>query len=77
MVITANLRILFIATCHYYLLILFVLFSILLWFGTFAVISGFIQFPAESWDLYGTFVAIFHNPVRKYLEDFDCSKQSS
>lgn len=67
MVITANIKILFIAVCHYQLLIVFVLFSILLWYLTFAVISSFVQFPAESWDLYGTFVAMVTNPVSSYM----------
>ena len=63
MVIVANVKILFVAVCHYQLLILFILLSILLWFLTFVIISGFVHFPAEQWDLYGTCAALFSNPV--------------
>ena len=63
MVIMANIKILFVAVCHYQLLLVFILLSILLWFLTFIIISGFVHFPAEQWDLYGTCAALFSNPV--------------
>ena len=63
MVIIANVRILFISCLHYRLLVFFILCSILLWFATFAVIAGFVLFPAENPDLYGTFFGLFTNFV--------------
>lgn len=63
MVIIANVRILFISCLHYRLLIFFIICSILLWFITFAVIAGFMSFPAENTDLYGTFFGLFSNFV--------------
>ena len=59
----ANHKILFISSLYYVLLIAFDVASILLWFLTFAVTSGFALFPAESEDLYGTFMGLFTNPV--------------
>ena len=47
----------------YRLLIFFIICSILLWFITFAVIAGFMSFPAENTDLYGTFFGLFSNFV--------------
>ncbi|KAM7454293.1 hypothetical protein BLSTO_04950, partial [Blastocystis sp. subtype 1] len=61
MVIIANVRILFISCLHYRLLVFFILCSILLWFATFAVIAGFVLFPAENPDLYGSFFGLFTN----------------
>ena len=63
MVVTANVRILFISHLHYELLLLFIAASVLLWFATFAFISGFISFPAESFDLYGSFIGLITNLV--------------
>lgn len=70
MVITANIKILFISSFHYQLLLVFVFLSIFLWFLTFAIISSFIQFPAESWDLYGTFAGMVVNPVLMYISSY-------
>ena len=61
--IVSNHKILFISSLYYVLLIAFDIASIVLWFLTFAVTSGFVLFPAESEDLYGTFIGLFTNPV--------------
>ena len=75
MVIIANVRILFISCLHYRLLVFFILCSILLWFATFAVIAGFVSFPAENPDLYGTFFGLFANFVMIICRE-SCVEQS-
>lgn len=47
------------------ILLSFIILSILLWIATLATISGFISFPAESFDLYGSFIGMVGNTVRK------------
>ena len=75
MVIIANVRILFISCLHYRLLVFFILCSILLWLATFAVIAGFVSFPAENPDLYGTFFGLFANLVAMICRE-SCLEQS-
>lgn len=75
MVIITNVRILFISCLHYRLLVFFILCSILLWFATFAVIAGFVSFPAENPDLYGTFFGLFANFVAMGCRE-SCVEQS-
>ena len=57
-------KILFISSIHTLILFAFIILSILLWIATLATISGFISFPAESFDLYGSFIGMIENPVK-------------
>ena len=63
MVLVANVKILFISSLYYVILLAFILLSVLLWALTLAATSGFISFPAESFDLYGSFWGALGNPV--------------
>ena len=67
LVLVANVKILFISSLHYIVLIVFIILSVLLWFGTLAIISGFIAFPAESFDLYGSFMGMISNMVCAFV----------
>ena len=63
MVLVANVKILFISSLYYVILLAFILLSVLLWVLTLATISAFVSFPAESFDLYGSFWGMIGNPV--------------
>ena len=63
LVLVTNIQIFFIASAYSLLLICFDVASILLWFITLAVTSGIAFFPAESEDLFGSFVGLTSNPV--------------
>ncbi|CBK24107.2 uncharacterized protein [Blastocystis hominis] len=71
LVLVTNIEIFFISSAYSILLIIFDVVSVLLWFLTLAVTSGIAFFPAESEDLYGSFLVIVVDHSVYHITLFD------